>query len=171
MFKNVPGPRENRLRRMHLQDESGNFGGKILGHSEDQVRDSGYKEGPQKFLSQLPIVGGGKIMDVKNVNILYACIYCRRRLTSEKTRVVDHLTKGCSYKQKKCTHTLLVEASPLTCYVYLNEKNCHLDVRNDLLHHIRFPEVKQYFTTQNEWKSVRTIEDPRPFDSEEDNDY
>jgi hypothetical protein len=142
-----------------------------LGHSEDQVRDSGYKEGPQKFLSQLPIVGGGKIMDVKNVNILYSCIYCRRRLTSDKTRVVDHLTKGCSYKKKKCTHTLLVEASPLTCYVYLNEKNCHLDVRNDLLHHIRFPEVKQYFTTQNEWKSVRTIEDPRALDSEEDNDY
>jgi len=96
---------------------------------------------------------------MENCIILYGCMYCKRLFLYNKKRLVDHLKKGCRKKKGACKHTLLCEATPQRCYVYFNETNCHLNVKEDLLPLITFPEVNQYFVTSNDWKTVRLIED------------
>ena len=91
--------------------------------------------------------------------IFYGCMYCKRLFICNKQKLVNHLTKGCRKKKGVGKHTLMCEVTPRRCYAYMNELNCHLNVKEDLLPLISFPEITRYFVTSNNWKSVRLIDD------------
>jgi hypothetical protein len=94
-------------------------------------------------------------MDLNKLNVVFNCIYCRDKLTYNKAKLIQHLKKGCGKKKNKCSHCILVETSGThNCYVYLNEKNYHLDVRKDVLPLITWPDTAQYFTSNNDWKKI-----------------
>ena len=96
---------------------------------------------------------------MEDLTIFYCCMYCKRLFMCNKNRLVDHLTKGCRKKKGAGKHTLMCEVRDQRCYAYMNELNCHLNVKEDLLPLISFPEITRYFVTSNNWKSVRLIDD------------
>ena len=91
------------------------------------------------------------------MNIMYDCMYCRKKLCFDKTKLVQHFKK-CRKMKGKCTHSLILEGRGLSCHVYMNEKNCHLDVKKDLLPFVYWPDAVKYFTTDNDWKTAHAMD-------------
>jgi hypothetical protein len=92
------------------------------------------------------------------MNIIYHCMFCRKKLYFDKEKLVQHFKKGCPKMKGKCKHSLILEANGLSCHVYMNEKNCHLDVKKDLLPFVYWPDAVKYFTTNNDWKSAHAMD-------------
>ena len=108
-------------------------------------------------------------MEFNKWSIMYDCMYCKKKLTFDKTKIVNHFKSGCRKIKKNCTHTLLIQATRYSCHVYLNKKNCHLDVKKDILPLVRWPDAVNYFTTTNDWKTLHLIDsDGSSTDSDED---
>ena len=97
-------------------------------------------------------------MDLNKLPIWYNCIYCKKRLTSDKNKIVQHLKNGCKKMKNICNHSLLVEATTYSCNVYLNEKNCHVDVKKNVLPLVTWPTTVKFFTTRNNWKTVHLMD-------------
>ena len=97
-------------------------------------------------------------MDIKKVNVCYDCIYCRNHLCFDKKTIVRHFQKGCRKMKNRCSDSLIVEANGLLCHVYMNEKNCHLDVKKDILPKLYWPDAVKFLTTSNNWKTVHGID-------------
>ena len=97
-------------------------------------------------------------MDIKRVNIVYHCMYCRKKCYFDKESLIRHFKNGCKKIKNKCTHSLMIEANGLSCHVYMNEKNHHLDVKQDLLPSVYWPDAVKYFTTNNDWKTAREMD-------------
>ena len=97
-------------------------------------------------------------MDIKKVNVCYDCIYCRNHLCFDKKTIVRHFQKGCRKMKNRCSDSLIVEANGLSCHVYMNEKNCHLDVKKDILPKLYWPDAVKFLTTSNNWKTVHGID-------------
>jgi len=85
-------------------------------------------------------------------------MFCRKKLYFDKASLIQHFKKGCKKKNKKCTHSLMIEANGLSSHVYMNEKNCHLDVKKDLLPSVSWPDAVKYFTTNNDWKTAHAMD-------------
>ena len=58
----------------------------------------------------------------------------------------------------RCPHSILIKARRLSCHVYMTEKNCHLDVKKDILPKLYWPDAVKFLTTSNNWKTVHGID-------------
>ena len=101
---------------------------------------------------------------------MYSCMYCKNHLTFKKSEIIRHLKKGCRKMKNRCSHLLFVKVRPLSCHVYMTEKNCHLDVIKDILPHVRLTKTVKYLTTSNNWKTVHEMNSSWSSSEEEDKD-
>ena len=97
-------------------------------------------------------------MNFDKMSVMYACIYCRKKTTFDKPKIVQHFKHGCRKMKNRCNHSLIIEVSATVCYVYMNEKNVHLDVKKDILPLVNWPSSVQYFTTTNDWKTLHYMD-------------
>jgi hypothetical protein len=100
-------------------------------------------------------------MDFKKMSILYGCFYCKKKVTCNKNRIIQHLENGCRKMKNKCSCAITIQTSESlkSCCVYLNETNYHLDIEKDVLPLLRWPETVQHFTTRNDWKTLRVMDE------------
>ena len=97
-------------------------------------------------------------MDIKKVSVWYDCIYCRNHYCSKKQTIMKHFEKGCRKMKNRSSDSLIIEANGNSCHVYMNEKNCHLDVKKDVLPKLYWPDAVKFLTSSDNWKTVHGID-------------
>lgn len=107
-------------------------------------------------------------MNIKKMNVSYDCIYCRNNMCFDKKAILHHFTQGCEKMKNRCSGSLIVEVNGLSCHVYVNEKNCHLDVKKDILPKMTWPDSVKFLTTSNNWKTVHGIDSDWSSDEEDE---
>lgn len=96
-------------------------------------------------------------MDLSQLQIEYACFYCKKDCYSSKDNLKKHWQEKCK-RLKSCYNSrLMVKSGANLNYVtaFLNPANVDIDLQELVLKKIVWPDLVFHFTTHSRWKRAK----------------